>query len=512
VAKDISREIAEREIEKIRKNAEVDESYAVGLLWSSPFDGYSEYADKLVYEDFIHDIWGFLYELGRRLYKSGLKTFDDISVQKMVKELNVQEQWEKYNGFETIEDVINIVGDSRDNIEHYYESIKKAKTIKDLHALFGDKVLVETKKYKPLVMDKDVLYAYWHDKVNNVGLSNSSVKFEAESLYIDADDFINQLNQEAEDMLPWHDSPLMNKLSQGVAKGTTNFLCGYGGSGKSSVGVAKFIMSYLKNAENERMLAILNEETANSFRQKVVLSILFYEFGTGIDRTRMVNGKLQDEDKDKIRKAFAKMKELMDGDDALITVIYLERYTIENLEKIINYYKNRGISGIFLDTHKALDDDNSSESWKSFVEASKLIYKLSRKTSTHDGLRTLCTLQLADSGIKNRYLTFDSIGVAKASKNETSQVWLFRPIFDDEYPNQKKELFTYTMQKNAKTGKYEKIPHKLDKDKTYYLFFLAKCRTGANNSNGAPVVVVEPLFNFNAFLDVCYAFVPRDFI
>src|SRR5690606_25597076 len=98
-------------------------------------------------------------------------------------------------------------------------------------------------------------------------------------------------------------------------------------------------------------LIVLNEEDAQSFRQKIVLSILFHEFNTGMDRRRMVNGKLQEQDKEKIRKAFGKMKSLMDGDESQIKVIFMEKYVMSDLEKIIRFWSNRGYYNLVVDTH-----------------------------------------------------------------------------------------------------------------------------------------------------------------
>src|SRR5690606_8012039 len=102
-------------------------------------------------------------------------------------------------------------------------------------------------------------------------------------------------------------------ISQGVPRGHVTMIGGFGGSGKSSITAEKFVMSCVNN--QERTIIVLNEEDAQSFRQKIVLSILYHEYHTGLDRKRMVNGKLQDDDKQKIRHAFAKMKELIDGEE-----------------------------------------------------------------------------------------------------------------------------------------------------------------------------------------------------
>ncbi len=51
----------------------------------------------------------------------------------------------------------------------------------------------------------------------------------------------------------------------------------------------------------------------------------------------MVNGKLREEDKEKIRKAMKRMNELMDEKEGLIKVIFMEKYVIKDLEKIVRF-------------------------------------------------------------------------------------------------------------------------------------------------------------------------------
>src|SRR5699024_473091 len=63
----------------------------------------------------------------------------------------------------------------------------------------------------------------------------------------------------------------------------------------------KVVMSYIVN--KEKALVVLNEESANDFRQKIVISILNHELKgvKGFDRKRMVNGSFTPEDEEKIR-------------------------------------------------------------------------------------------------------------------------------------------------------------------------------------------------------------------
>lgn len=506
MAKDTTKEIAQKEAEKINKNAEIYEAYFVGLLWANPFQNYGEYRNAISQDEFIHDVWGFFYELGGRMYDDGVQKFDIITVHTKVKEYNVDNEFERYGGMQTIEDVINIVGEHSENIEYYYEAIKKNYVIKHLYMLFGDKVLIPKGKYDFHKMNREQLVKYWNDKVNKLSIENVT-NYEVENLYIDPDEFIKKLEEESADMLPYFNSPLLNSISQGIPRGHVTMIGGFGGKGKSSIVVEKFIMSCIAN--KERAIVILNEEDAQALRQKVVLSILYHEFHTGIDRRRMVNGKLQDLDKEKIRQAFARMRELMDGEEAQIKVIFMERYVMKDLEKIVRFWANRGYYNLLIDTHKPSDESEHDTRWETFTEDMKEIYRWTRKNAGGMNLRTVVTFQLADTAIKYRYLDFEAIGEGKKAKNEASVMYMFRPVWADEYEGGKRQLDCYRLIKNQKGG-YDKDFFTLKNGKTYYLWFTPKNRFGQDNDNGQPVLVIEPLFNANAFKEVGWCFIAND--
>jgi hypothetical protein len=157
----------------------------------------------------------------------------------------------------------------------------------------------------------------------------------------------------------------------------------------------------------------------------------------------MVNGKLQEEDKVKIRKAIKKLHELIDEEEGLIKVVFMEKYVIKDLEKIVRFWANRGYVNLVIDTHKVSDESKHEARWQTFVEDMKVIYRLTRKNAGGMNLRTVVTFQLADSAIKNRYLDFEAIGEGKASKNEASVMYMFRSAWSDEYEDGKEALECY---------------------------------------------------------------------
>jgi KaiC/GvpD/RAD55 family RecA-like ATPase len=507
MAVDNTKDIVKKEVESISSKAEINEAYFVGLLWANPFEAYGEYRNSIAMDELIHGVWGFYYELGGRMYDEGIKVFDTLTVKKFIKENGLEKDFEEYGEMRTINDAVDIVKHHSDNIDYYYETIKKSYTIRQLYQLFGDKVLIKKNKYNYELMSREQLTTFWTDKMNQIGLGNIN-KYEVEDLYIDADTFIKKLEEESADMLPYYKSSLLNGISMGVPRGHTVMIGGFGGTGKSSITAEKFVMSCIANGE--KLIIVLNEEDAQSFRQKIVLTILFNEFSTSFDRKRMVNGKLTEDDKEKIRKAFKKMHELMDEEDGLIKVVFMERYVMKDLEKIVRFWANRGYYNLLIDTHKVSDDSPHEKRWEVFVEDMKTIYRWTRKNAGGMNLRTVVTFQLADSAMKNRYLDFEAIGEGKASKNEASIMHMFRVVWADEYEKGKKELKCWKNKKNEHTGEWEKEFFFLEAGKIYYLWFTPKNRFGKDNDTGQPVLILEPMFDANHFKEVGWCFVAND--
>lgn len=283
----------------------------------------------------------------------------------------------------------------------------------------------------------------------------------------------------------------------------------------------KVVMSYIKN--KEKAIIVLNEESANDFRQKIVISILNHEVAgaKGFDRRRMVNGKLKPSDEKQIRIAFDKMRELTEGDDAQIKVVFMDQYDMDELENIVRYHANRGYNNLLIDTHKVSDNSKHEQRWASFVEDAKQIYRFTRKEAGGANLRTVLTLQLADSHMRNRFLTSDAIGEGKASKNEASILLMFRAMFSDEYDGERHALKCHKWipktQDEIELNPTDKKPYIkkdviLEKGKIYYLLFTPKNRFGSNTDNGQEVLVLEPNFNFNAFKEVGWTYVDKDFV
>ena len=504
---------AQVEAESIKRLASTNESYLVGLLWNQPLEAYTSYSEKISSDDFLHPEWGFYFELGKRLYKKGIKKFDDISVNATVEEIGVRDTFDKYGGYGTMVQLIDIVRENAQNIESYYDALLKNKVIMALIDLIGGKVITNNKKYDYREMNAREISQYWQNKMNNIAIDGIS-SFESENLYISGKEFLKNLENKADGVLRFANSRLLNGVVQGMPRGEVTMLGGFGNSGKSSFMTDKVLLSCIYDVD--KTLVILNEEGADKLREKIFLSLVNHEMNKfGDDNQRNFKRKrlnkvneLNDEDRTLIYETFEKLKDLMDGDEAHIKIVFMEQYQIEDLKNIIALHANLGYVNLIIDTHKVPDNYKSASRWEAIVEATKEIYKLTRPESGGFNLRTMLTIQLADNHIKDKFLGYDAIGEGKGMKNEASILMMYRPIFDDEYD----KIKPYRFVKNGMNGDgFIREEISLERDRTYYVMFIPKNRYGQNTDNGQDAIIYEARFLYNSFVEVGFANIPREY-
>lgn len=313
-------------------------------------------------------------------------------------------------------------------------------------------------------------------------------------------------------MMPYYNSKILNKVCQGIPRGEVTMIGGFGNSGKSSFMVDKVLMSCINDVD--KTLVVLNEEGADKIREKIFLSLVNHVMRTEGEKMSFPRWKfhkvseMTDDERDLIHRTFARWKELIDGEEAKIKIVFMEQYKIEDLRNIVALHANRGYVNLIIDTHKVPDQYTSSARWEAIVEATKEIYKFTRKEGGGFYLRTILTIQLADSHIGDRFLGYDAIGEGKAMKNEASVLLMYRPLFADEYD--KLEVKKYVPSDLSPTGYVqEKIP--LNKAKTYYVLFIPKNRFGGNTDSGQDCILIEPNFEFNSFREVGEVKIERNY-
>lgn len=491
-------------------NAYVYEAFICGLFWNNP-ELYKVYSHEKLSEKyhFGNPIWGFYFGLGRYLAEKNLEKLDDISSAQAVEELGFQQYYDKYGRYTTISELMEETKDKEENLEAYYNEVKKYSLLRDLRELFGNKVAEKTGKYDYTNMTAEQVHKYWSDKVNKLGVDNVGG---VEHCYLleGLRDDIKEWDKNPDVGLPFYKSSMMTKMTNGFAHGHVYMFGGFGGKGKTSFCFNKVIMSCLE--QQEKLLVIANEQGINEFKQLLLISVIGSITKKPFNRRRLIEGSFTDEEKEILEEAVQKVEEISGGNNKLISFVFLEKYTIDNVKRIIRHYAHRGYSRVIIDTGKPSEDRGNTDSrWERFVEDCKEIYKLARPNGGGLNLAVWINVQLADNALKYRFLDEHALGEGKKAKNEASCLFMMRTVWDDELSGGQNELDVFRWEFNEFSGKYDaKKKIVLEPNKQYYLLFLPKNRRGLSNDTGQYVLVLEPNFNFNTWKEVGWTRVFND--
>jgi hypothetical protein len=494
--------------ERLQKEVVISEAYLTALFWNNP-DLYNFYPDeKINRKTFLNPQYSYFFQLGREMSGRLIREFDDISVSKVVAELKHEKHFEKFGGFDTMQEIMDEVRGKEDNLDSYYTEVKKYQLIYKLTELFGEKVLAATDKYNYKKMSKEQLHTYWNDRVNVLSMDGDN-KYDEHHLLDGLEEEIEEMDKNPDVGLPFYESPRLNGICTGWALGHVYMYGGFGGSGKTSFTVNKVIMSCIEN--KERLVVIANEQGIKEFRKALLITAMGVGTKKYINRQRLNEGGFTEDEREKLKLAKEWLYELCDGDKKLITFVFMENYVMNDVKKLFKHYAARGVSRFIVDTAKPSEGDNQLVRWERFVEDAKEFYKLARPDGGGLNLAVWLNVQLADSALKMRFLNEYALGEGKKAKNEASVLFMGRFMWDDEYEGGKHELVVSQRKKDF-TDNYVTVhePLKKENDERYFLIFTAKNRRGQDNKTGQKVLVLKPYFGINTWYEVGWTTVYDD--
>ena len=504
--------------QQLKDDAYVAESLLTALFWRFP-EYYSTHNDeKINCTHFLNPIWAFYFHVGRQLANKGLVVFDDIATHKLIQEVGQAEKYQEYNGYFTINELMTEVEGSRENFDGYYDEVMKYGALKALFKKFGE-IIVKDKsniKYDYKKMTIDQLHAYWLDGVNQP-FKDIGNKHDAQPLLKGLKERIRKWSNQPKVGLPFFQSKRMTDICVGWDFGHITLNGLHSGKGKTTMTVAKVIMSCINN--NEKLLVIANEQDIDEFAQALIITVAGNVTKDYVHRQRFLKGDFTDEEFAKMDKA-AEWVEKQTGDDGLIQFEFMESYTIDNVRKLLIYWANRGYRSVIIDTGKPGENIGSMKRWERFALDMTELYKIVRPNGGGLNLRAWVNVQLADDAVTMRYLDETALGDSKKIKNECSVVFLHRPIWDDEYAGGANAVQCYNWIPDPFGGStpvkkefYLDEEYTDDQGKTWknnYVFtFTPKNRRGQSNDTGLDVLVQNVNFNGNSWHEVGWAKIPK---
>lgn len=494
----------------------IAEACAVGIFWAHPtmFSFYKQ--DKLNEKHFGNKVWQFYFQLGEFMFQKGLQSFDDISTMQSIKEMNVEKLFEEFGGYQTISELMeeNKDEDKKENLDAYYDQIKKYSLLRYFYDLFGKKVLKKQGKYDYKKLSRHQLEKYWSARLNEVIKKNSDSNIVAYDLLDGLEEFIEDLNVNSDQGMPFYNSERFNGIINGWAYGTLGLYTSFSGNGKTSWMVEKIILGCIE--ANEKLLIIANEMDLKAYRKYLLITICGTELTKKFAkfhkektfRRKHINiGNFTDEEKEKLKWAIDWINERTKGNNSLIKFIPLEHYTMEAVEATLRYWSRFDYRRVVIDTAKPSDGRGDRQRWEQFVDDMEQIYKLVRADGGGLNLACFCTAQNADNCKSVRMLDERVIGDGKKIKNVCDYVFHTRTVFEDELADGKNELIISPHEDSSKKDFFT-----LDLDRNYFLLFTSKNRRGQTNTTGLRCLVYQTDFNRNEWKEIGWTTVQNDLI
>lgn len=459
---------------ELTSNRELVEANFTFCLWKNP-ELYGDYEKEFRADrDLLTEDGRFYYSLGLEMYKLNYKSFDDASIFSYIEgKETLKNGFTRRGGYKTVDDIKRILNE--DNIETYYDELIKSNMLLKLHDK-GFNVVNEIDKFKKMTSIQ--LYDYFEYQLDNVFLNRGNgVKIEE----LDFEDgFIQSIDSGEEMGLSYASAcPLLNFHTLGLHKSNVQIFAGFSGTGKTSFCISSYIIPILD--QGEKVVIIANEMNKRAWQHILMASILSQKLDYyGLPRKKQKMGNLTVEQKTKLEEARKYYNEHYKG---RLKFAKIYDYSVEDVKKIIRKMAKQGFGYALYDTFKS-EDAASSNVTGELIEASKQLLQVAEK----ENVGIIITMQLAIYMENTRYLTAATLSNAKGVKEVVSELVLTRPLWDDEFPNQKYDVKPYRFKKDS-NGKYTKIKEEiqLNPEKKYRIVFLDKTR----NDEGETAILYQ---------------------
>lgn len=470
------------------------EANIVSILWSVP-ELYYTY-DKLNIKLFNQNVWKVYFQIGHDLViKERKQVLDEITVGLYLeKHLKLKEQYDKYKGYETIENAKAYV--KTENMDGYINELHKWNAVLDL---LKRKFPIFDRISDFVDMSSEQIYDEFEAVLNHV-----FVNVEGDDITHDIsdglDELIEKLDQGLAVGLPLHNTPMLNKEVGGNLEGNITLVGGLSGVGKTALSRTLLLPSILEH--KEKIIIMINEEGKEKWQREFLVWVANNIFKEDLQKYIVRDGKYKLEVKELLKKCSAWIRQYKNT----IILKPFTQYTTAKAIKTIKKYSSMGVKYFMLDTYKADAKSLSSEAfWFSMQQNMVEINDVIKPEAKN--VHIWITFQLSKGSSKQRHYDQDNIGMAKNIVDVASTCLMIRIVFDDELEGGKRELDVY--RKEKRQGNIEsQIPVKLKKGKNYQIIFMVKNREGSTNSYQ---IVVEHDLSRNVYKEIGYTVVPVDF-
>lgn len=495
--------------------SEVHESLFVGNLWKNP-NLYSKYKSHTILQDtFTKKTWYFFYNLGKDMYDSGIRSFEDTAVysflisrpQESGKE-TLLETYNKYKGYSTINELMQEASKEKNNDEFHFSEIQKYEALRLIQK--ENLLNIHSEEFVKKLADMSLkqLHTFCQHKFKTSFSHINSGDVIIYNLTEDIVQMVEELDMGEEVGLPLFEAPRLSKKINGQKLGNLMYLVLSSGVGKSSIVTEKFVLSIFEHNVKaldpnndltfEKALIFVNEEGKKRWQARLLATVASRILKKPIPREVVNRGRYSPETKQTLIEA---AEWLSQNQPDFIKLVVLKRYRIEDVISNIELHRPLGYSHIYFDTFKP-DLSQTVDRWLAFSNSAQELHDCVKEEAYN--CSTLATVQMK-IGKEYRYIDLDSIGKSPEIVEVAAVVMAGRLIFADEYPNESKALFCYNWEKNSFTDRWEKKEYVLDKEKKYLILFLPKNREGSEDEQ----IVYEVIHDLNIWREVAFVQVPN---
>ncbi|AKO92023.1 hypothetical protein BEH_07855 [Priestia filamentosa] len=466
------KEVMKAKIKEIMKPVEAN---VVGCMWSKT-ELYYDYAD-LTRKTFKNPIWSFYYTVGLKVVNKNITVLDEVAVEVYIKDNpQLMENYEKYGKFDIIDNLKSYI--TVDNIEAYINDLKKWSALYDIvdNLTIDESVITDAHD-----MDINDLYDYFNAQMNSIFI-NADDGVESHKLEDDLDDIIEEANKGLNVGMPIPSDILSEEIG-GVMQGQIILVGGLSGTGKTGFTIQMMLSSLFENEEAGGIM--LNEQDHVKWKQELLTWIINnklihlekFKNCKPFNKKRWRQGNFTDEEHQLLKAASKYLKNKMKNNQ--IVLIHFKSYSRKQAERVIRKYASLGVKNFVLDTFKISSDrDNTDSFWLSMQEDMRKFDDLIKPSNLDVSLWV--TLQLQKGSALKRYLTGDSIGMAKNVIDVASVGLLMRRLRNDEYSDGKYPVKVWKplTKESMQSGK----EIKLDRNRKYVVIFIEKNRNGEAQS------------------------------
>lgn len=461
-------------IKEINKGREKAEAAFVFCVWKNP-EFYSEYTqvnkgkDKtLKREDSI-----FFWQMGRKMYESGIRTFDALSIDMFLDGKDkAREIFESYGGQIEINNLMSLA--ETDNVSAYFDVIARMNAL-ETWATKTDELFEDVHNFDNVTSEE--VYEVF-EQINNEISLRTNHKEKMEDLVVD-DKFIDKL--ESGENVGFNYGkycPQMNYITLGAAPGSLFMIGGMSGTGKTSFTFENMLMSMHYQKDVGKIAIISNEMKRDTYRILLLLHVLTKDMKYyGLTQKQLKKGQFNKEQKEKIAEAQKIIQE--EYADNLIFIKTFDN-DISKIMKYMKHLKSQGVSICLFDTFKADDELLNKSIWETLLIDSRRLFQLCSKLD----ICLITTYQLALHKQNIRYLDATCLSNGKQIKEVYETLIYLRPVWDDERdPNSKYYIHPWRFKRDKnyqyvtdENGKWIKEEITLEPDDKYVLFFIDKTR------------------------------------